>query len=372
MELSAHVKAFSEKMDHFINGVQRQIDAIDRRTQGGQPCAGGGFGSNGLLDKLKEDDSFQRLCRDKKGSAIINLTGDDCRLLERKSTLLESGVGFATTGVMPIERMAGIVPEARQTLFLRNLLTSRPTEQAIIDFVKVDAGPKIASPQTEGSDKGENAVTFTSVSEKVQTIATWIPASRQVLDDLQELSTFIGNTLSYCVDLEEERELLFGAGTTDLHGLYTQAVAFDTTLLPPSAGWNRIDILGAICDQLSVSNEIPPTFAVLNPVDWGKIRRIKDSFGRYILGDPGSMGRACVWNLDIVASGQMPVGDFLIGTGNPVAAEIRDRMTLQIEVSTSHSDYFAKNLVAVRAEKRLALIVRRPASFIKGSFTTSP
>jgi hypothetical protein len=41
-------------------------------------------------------------------------------------------------------------------------------------------------------------------------------------------------------------------------------------------------------------------------------------------------------------------------------------------VSTEHSDYFVKNLVAIRAEKRLALITRRPASFVTGSFTTSP
>jgi HK97 family phage major capsid protein len=372
MELSAHVKAFSEKMDHFTNGVQRQIDAIDRRTQGGQPCASGGFGGNDLLKKLQEDDSFQRLCRDKKGSAILNLSGDDCRLLERKSTILESTVGFATTGVMPIERMAGIVPEARQQLFLRDMLAARPTSQAIIDFVKVNAAPKIASPQTEGSDKGENAVTFTSVSEKVQTIATWIPASRQILDDMTELAVFIGSALSYAVNLEEERELLFGAGTTDLHGIYTQATAFDNALLTPSAGWNRLDLLGAVCDQISLANEISPSFVVLNPVDWGSIRRTKDAYGRYILGDPGAMGRPRIWDLDVAATGQMPAGYFLAGTGNPVAAEIRDRMTLQIEVSTSHSDYFTKNLVAVRAEKRLALVVRRPASFVKGTFTTSP
>jgi hypothetical protein len=33
---------------------------------------------------------------------------------------------------------------------------------------------------------------------------------------------------------------------------------------------------------------------------------------------------------------------------------------------------FAKNLVAIRCEKRVALVTRRPASFITGTFTTSP
>ena len=47
-------------------------------------------------------------------------------------------------------------------------------------------------------------------------------------------------------------------------------------------------------------------------------------------------------------------------------------MEMQVEVSTEHQDFFTKNLVAVRAEKRLALVVKRPNSFVTGSFTTSP
>ena len=38
--------------------------------------------------------------------------------------------------------------------------------------------------------KPENQATFTTVSERVKTIATWIPASRQILDDFSELMTF--------------------------------------------------------------------------------------------------------------------------------------------------------------------------------------
>jgi HK97 family phage major capsid protein len=65
-------------------------------------------------------------------------------------------------------------------------------------------------------------------------------------------------------------------------------------------------------------------------------------------------------------------GSFLVGSGSPVAAEIRDRMEMTVEISTEHSDYFTRNLVAIRAEKRLALITKRPNSFVTGTFTTSP
>jgi hypothetical protein len=45
-----------------------------------------------------------------------------------------------------------------------------------------------------------------------------------------------------------------------------------------------------------------------------------------------------------------------------VAAEMRDRMEMTLEISLSHSDYFVRNLVAIGAEKRLALMVKRQNS----------
>ena len=47
-------------------------------------------------------------------------------------------------------------------------------------------------------------------------------------------------------------------------------------------------------------------------------------------------------------------------------------MGVTVEIATQHSDYPTKNLIAIRAEKRAALVVSRPASYITGTFTTSP
>jgi HK97 family phage major capsid protein len=79
-----------------------------------------------------------------------------------------------------------------------------------------------------------------------------------------------------------------------------------------------------------------------------------------------------LFGLAVVPTTNIAVGTFLVGSGSPIAAEIRDRMEMQIDISTEHSTFFTQNLVAVRAEKRLALITRRAGSFVTGSFTTSP
>jgi HK97 family phage major capsid protein len=318
---------------------------------------------------------LKRLMHDKKGTVVIQLEEKHVRqLFERKTTIDSAAVGAATSGVIPIERTPGIVPEARQGLSIRGVLSSRPTQMQVIDFVKVNAKPAIASPQTESSAKAENAVTFTTDSERVETIATWIPASRQILDDMPELMGYLQSALPYYVDLEEELQLLAGSGTTpNLNGLITQATAYNTALTPAAGGWNRIDIVGRVIQQITTAKELQPTFVVLNPVDWWSIRLTKDSQGRYILGDPmGPVSQQQIFGLTPVVTTSIASGTFLVGSGSPIAAEIRDRMGMSVEISTQHSDYFTKNLVAIRAEKRLALICYRPASFITGTFTTSP
>jgi HK97 family phage major capsid protein len=127
----------------------------------------------------------------------------------------------------------------------------------------------IASPVAEAGTKPENAVTFVTVSERVKTIATWIPGSRQVMDDMTGPISFINNSLSFQVDQAEELQLLSGDNVgEDLHGLIPQATAFNSSSLIPTKGWNKIDIIGRAIEQVTAAKELQPTFVVLNPIDW--------------------------------------------------------------------------------------------------------
>jgi HK97 family phage major capsid protein len=362
------IKSLSGKVDDRFATLQRQVDAIDAR---GSDRMVAGVSRISLTDHLSESDQFQRLLHDKRGTARLTLTGPDA--MQYKTTITGPIVGYQTTGVLPIERIPGIVPEARQALTIRDVLTARPTSYSVVDYVKVLSPMAIASPQAEGNLKAENAVTFVSSSERIRTLATWVPATRQILDDFQELAGFLESSLRYYTNLAEEQQMLAGDGSGEfLHGIIPQASAFNSGLLVPASGWNRIDIIGRAIEQLTVAKEIPPTFCVLHPQDWWSIRLSKDSLGRYLIGDPQTTANARLFDLDVVSTVSIAPGSFLVGSGQPEAVEVRDRMELQYEISTEHSDYFARNMVACRAEKRLAIVVKRPASFVAGTFTTSP
>jgi HK97 family phage major capsid protein len=217
-----------------LTALQTQVDALDVKLATRHV---GDMQAPALIDQLKSNEDVSRLLRDRKGSCVINFDAKTTsQILQTKTTLTETGQGFQTTGVMPIDRIPGITPEARQTLTVRDVLTARPTTMAVVDFIKVSTPLGIASPVPEASVKPENALNFTSSSEKIRNIATWLPATRQVLDDLQELNGYILSSLPYYVNLEEELQLLAGDNTGEnLHGLIPQASAFNTALL--SASW---------------------------------------------------------------------------------------------------------------------------------------
>lgn len=378
-ELSTHFAKAAEEQKNTgtmaistkeaVENLQKQVDALDVKLaeKHNQTVEQG----NGVDKAIKECESLQRLMKDRRGSAVLQLKASD--LMERKTTITSAAVGQSVSGVLQIDRIPGITPEARQVLKVRDLLSAAPTSMQVVDFVKVNTPMNIASPVVEASAKPENAVTFTSVSEKVRTIATWIPATKQILDDFTELSSYLNSTLPYYVNLEEELQLLSGDGTGEnLHGLITQASAFNTGLLSASAGWNKIDIVGRAIQQITAAKELQPTFVIMHPNDWWAIRLTKDSFGRYILGDPQTNVAPSLFGLDVVPTTSITNGTFLVGSGSPIASQIRDRMEMQVEISTEHQDYFVKNLVAVRAEKRMVLVVKRAASYVTGTFTTSP
>ena len=68
---------------------------------------------------------------------------------------------------------------------------------------------------------------------------------------------------------------------------------------------------------------------------------------------------------NIIDQGTALVGAFATG------AQVYRRGGLIVEMSNSHSDWFAKDQVAVRAESRLALAVTRPEAFSTADLSAS-
>jgi HK97 family phage major capsid protein len=367
-ELEKKYGALPANVAEQLTAIQKQVDEIDKKliehhSQGQK--------ADSLEDVLKEDGRLQDWLKNHRGVLNLEISGKHMQeLMERKTLIDTAAIGNATSGIIGIDRTAGIVQEARQALRMRDVLSSRPTSLPMIDYIKVNAAPSAASLQTEGSAKGEAAVTFTTATAYVKTIATWIPMTRQAMDDFSELMGYIRLALPYYVRLREEIEFLHGGGgSTDILGLVPQASALQTALALPA--YNKSDLISAAIQQIEIANEVDPTFVVLHPTDYWQILRTKNANRDYVFNN-NNITLDPFWGLTPVRTNKMGAGNFLVGSGLPVAAEIRDRMGMEIAISTEHASFFIENKVAVRAEERTTLVTYRPGAFVFGSFTTSP
>ena len=359
-----------------LDAITKRMDSIDVKLAEEQNNTREEMSLIQSLDKMaEENEDIQRLLHDKKGNARFVIEGNMFTdMLEGKATVTTSAIGFPTSGVMPEER-GRYVEEARRPLRVRDVIPSRPTSFQQLYWPKSDHAMTKASPVTEGQEKPDNIQTFTVVTETIQTLATHITASRQALDDWSEVRGILTGGLSYQVNKEEDLQFLSGSGPAPaLNGLITQATAYDTTLATATDGYEFVDHLALAAQQVDEADEVSSTFAIIHPGDWWKIRRMKDSNGNYIFGGPQGNGDALrLWDqLRVVPTTAISKGTFLVGSGAPIAAEIRDRAALEVLISTEHNDNFTKNLITILAEKRSAMCVYRPAAFITGTFTQSP
>jgi HK97 family phage major capsid protein len=262
-----------------------------------------------------------------------------------------------------------IVAPVQRRMRIRDLLMPGRTSQASIQYPKETGFTNSADTHTEtaGTAKPQSEIKFDIVTTSVTTIAHWVLATRQILDDAPMLQSYIDGRLRYGLAFVEEDQLLNGGGTgTDLNGIYTQATAMASNLAVVQAA-TKIDVIRFAMLQAALA-EFPPDGVVMHPTDWATIETLKDTAGAYIIGDPQSGTDPRLWRMPVVETQAMTVDKFLTGSFG-MAAQIFDREDATITLSTEDDQNFRKNLVTILAEERLALAVYRPESFIKGDFS---
>jgi len=270
-----------------------------------------------------------------------------------------------TTVGSPADLQPGIVALPQRRLTVRDLLTPGSTTSNAIQYVRETGFTNNAATVSEGDLKPESSIVYDLQQSMVVTIAHWIKAPKQVLDDVAMLQSMIDQRLRYGLGYVEETQLLKGSGVgNNLNGVYTQATAYAAPFALPG-GFSKIDVIRLMLLQAELA-EYPSTGIVLHPSDWTAIELTKDSTGGYIFANPQSLAMPQLWGRPVVATQAMTVDTALVGAFR-LGAQIFDREDANVVISTENSDDFVRNLVTIRAEERLALAVYRPAAFVKNT-----
>ncbi len=253
-------------------------------------------------------------------------------------------------------------------------VTAMPTETSVTILYAVTIDHPIGTevfatrynPTAETTMKPQSALTLVERTTPVRTLASFIPVSKQVYDDANQLKTLIDNQLLYEMMLSEDDQILWGTGAgTDFLGIMENPLR-STYAMATVPGQTRLD---AIRRAMNVSRlaEYPVTGMALFPTDFMEIELLKGTDGHYIwaIATEGNVRR--LWGIPVVETTALIAGRALIGAFK-MGAAIYDRQQATIDMTDSHEDWFARNMLAVRAEERIALVNMRPASFVDLAF----
>ena len=259
--------------------------------------------------------------------------------------------------------MPGILPLPVAPPTILDLIAKASTDSASIVYMVEKTNVNAAAPVAEGALKPESTLTFDSVTDAVKKIATWLPVSEEMLADVSQIQSYIDQRLRQFVEIALETQVIRGDGIgAAMLGIVNRpglapAVVRGATELNAMAVYRQIV-------EIMATAMIMPDGVVLSPRAWASCVASQTPDGVFY--GPGmfsGLPSPSLWGLPVALSTRLAaeteglVGSFKLG------AQLWLRNAITVQASNSHSDYFVRNLVAIRAEQRAALAVYRPGAF---------
>jgi len=330
------------KFDHWMN------DPVGRPPQpGGEGGGSGGRGSSGkgIGELFVTSKTFRNYDAGTKSSPSSEI---------ELKTLLD------TTGWAPESpRLGRIEPGVGRPLNVIDLFAQGDTRNNSVPYMRETTTTNAAAETAEAAAKPESALAFTEIDEPVRTIATVLPITAQLLEDVSASRAYVEGRLAYFVRQRLDAQVLTGDGAApNLRGilnrisLQTQAKGVDPTP----------DAIGKAMDLIRVNGGYEPDGIVMHPSDWQDVRHLRTADGIYIWGSPADSNPARIWGLPVAVSTAITQGTALVGAFR-TAAMLFWRSQMQIAISDSHDDFFVKNKLMLRAEVRVALACFREEAF---------
>lgn len=284
---------------------------------------------------------------------------------EIKNTLTGSD-----TNVAP-DRKPGVVRGDFQPLRMEALFPALPTTSNAIEFTKEASFTNSAAEAAESAAKAESALTWSLVNMPVSTVAHWIKISRQLAADNMTLAAYVDVRMRYGVNRKVETQLVSGDGTApNISGImdtgnYTAHGYANAAL---GSTLKKLVLIRKIMGDLEAAGYFPNAI-VLHPAEWATIEtEIITTAAGQVPYSVNAQGVSMLFGVPVVRAVGMSADTVAVGDFSS-AGTIYNREGVVVEMSDSDSDNFTKNLITLRAERRLALATEIPTAIRAGDLT---
>jgi HK97 family phage major capsid protein len=204
-----HTKVMAEyqKQDTQLRGLRAEMTEVQQSL----------VRRGGLLDRLGGGSPIDTLGAKVVASEGYKHFAETMRCVGKVKIQVENAITSAADSggaLSPADTSRRMEPIAlpRMRLTVRNLLGKGTTNQNMVEYTKQTGRTNNAAVVSEGALKPESSIHFELAEAPVRTIATWIPASKQIMDDAPRLQQFLDTELRFMIAMEEEVQFLFGDG----------------------------------------------------------------------------------------------------------------------------------------------------------------
>ena len=298
---------------------------------------------------------------------------------------IETKTTLTTTGYPPETlRQPGILETSlRDPNAVISLFDVINTDQNAFSYLEETTFTNNAAEAAEGSAVGEAALAFTERTESIRKMGVFIPVTDELLADEAGIQGYLNSRLQTMINLRLDSQLLSGDGTApNLEGLLDagKSSVGSSDFNSYSGNLGRIGKIYDAITDIRVNAFTEPDAIVMHPSDWNQIvTQVGADFAGtssagYAEKSPlfvaaGGMGAgpaAQIWGIKVVPTTAISNNTVLVGKfGGGEAANVVMRQGIELAVTDSHSDFFIKNQLAIRATMRVGFPVYRQQAFHK-------
>ncbi|MGO1992997.1 MAG: phage major capsid protein [Corynebacterium sp.] len=272
----------------------------------------------------------------------------------------------------------GIVNARRERLVAADLMGAATVTLPTIKYLVEKAKRMIeGAPATVAEGDRKPYVRFDEfdvVTESLSKIAALTKLSDEMIADYGFVADWINQQLIYELSVVEEEQLLRGDGTgSNLTGLLNRD-GLQTFDIDTDDTGDQFDGLFRATQKIPAATNLVADAFMVNPLDYAEMRLHKDDNKQYVAGGPFSTGQygvggvlvdPAVWGLRTVSTNAVPQGRYVLGAFRQGATVLR-KGGLRVDSTNTNDVDFEHNLVTLRAEERLGLMVPVPAAFVTG------
>ena len=259
----------------------------------------------------------------------------------------------------------GFVEDPKTILNIENLFSHAPIADNTFLYMPLTVTGN-AGFIAEGSAKPESTFSVAAKTGQVKTIATWTKVSEQLFADKSQLINILDNNLTHAVDVTVQNQLISGDGTGENLSGISKVGNFTDYVTGSGTAANTVDLLRNVAFKMRGAN-IDNLTILINWSDWSALLGLKSTSNEYLINGILDPVKQTIYGIPVVLSSAVTAGKFAMGNFK-MGGIVFDKTAMGLEIDRTGDD-FTKNLITIRAERRLGFAVVQPKAICYGDLS---